>query len=144
MKKQHQWLAGLLAILLFGCGIAVGALGQRYFTAAVVNASDDWRKHYVAEMESKLSLNRSQVDTLETILDETKAKYKAVRDEYRPAMLAVREEQIRRVKAILTAKQVPVYEQLLAERERKAQEQEQREREKEQKEAASRATKSGH
>ena len=144
MKKQHQWVAGLLAFLLFSCGVAVGALGHRYYSSTVVNASEDWRRHYVTEMESKLSLTAAQVNNLETILDQTKAKYKSVRDEYRPAMLAVREEQVRRVKAILTPKQVPVYDQLLAEREQKAQEQEQREREKDQKEAASRAAKSGH
>ena len=139
MKKRNQWAAGALAFLLFSCGIAVGALGHRYYTATVVSASDEWRKHYVDEMRTKLSLTSKQVDSLETILDETKAKYKAVRDEYRPAMLAVKEEQIRRVKAILEPTQVPPYDRLLAEREQKAKEQEERDRAREQREAAARA-----
>jgi hypothetical protein len=139
MIKRNQRVAGLLAFLLFGGGAVVGALGHRYYASTVVNASEDWRKQYVSEMQSKLSLAPAQVDSLETILDETKAKYKAVRDEYRPAMLAVKEEQIRRVKAILKPDQIPGYEQLLAERERKSREQEEIDRQQEQKRAAERA-----
>ena len=75
----------------------------------------------------------AQVTELETILDETKAKYKALRDSQHPAMLKIKEEQISRVKSILTPQQVPAYEQLVAEREQRMREQERREREQEQK-----------
>jgi hypothetical protein len=75
-------------------------------------------------MQSRLSLTPTQLSQLQSILDDTKAKYKAVRDAYHPAMLEVKEQQIRRVKAILTTRQVSIYEQLLADRERRSQEQE--------------------
>lgn len=127
--KRNQWAAGLFAVLLFCSGAAVGALGHRYYSATVVSAktSDDFRHHYVAEMESKLKLSQGQIGQLENILDETKAKYKAVRDSYHPQMVSIRSEQIERVKSILTPAQVPAYERLVAEREQRAREQEERE-----------------
>ncbi|HWF46382.1 MAG TPA: hypothetical protein VG168_05210 [Bryobacteraceae bacterium] len=137
MTKSSQGIAWLLAVLLFCSGAAVGALAHRYFSSSnVVNASDVMRKRYVDEMQSRLSLTPTQVNQLQSILDDTKAKYKAVRDAYRPAMLEVRGQQVRRVKAILTPRQVPIYEQLLADREKQSQEQEERDKKREQQEAA--------
>jgi hypothetical protein len=134
--RRNQWAAAVLAVLLFCCGAAVGALGERYYNARVVNA--DSKQPYVSEMRSRLKLTPAQVNELETILDETKAQYKAVRDSYRPAMLKIRQAHIARVKSILTPAQIPIYEQLVAERERRAKEQEERERQQEQKRAAAR------
>ncbi|HEY3936810.1 MAG TPA: hypothetical protein VGL97_05245 [Bryobacteraceae bacterium] len=131
--KRNQWSAALFAVLLFCLGTAVGALGHRYYAATVVNAktAEDFRHHYVADMQSRLKLSPSQVSQLETILDETKARYKAVRDTYHPAMLKIKNEQIARVKAMLTPTQVPAYEQMVAEHEQRAREQEERDHQQE-------------
>lgn len=134
--KRNQWAAVLVALLLFLFGAAVGALGHRYYTATVVNAKEGSKQHYVSEMQSKLKLTPTQVAQLETILDETKAKYKAVRDSYHPEMLKIRNEHLQRVKSILTPEQIPAYEQLVAEREKRAREQEERDRIEEQKRTA--------
>jgi len=141
--KRNQWTAALLAVLLFGCGVLVGALGQRYYASTTVSAktAEDFRHHYISEMESRLKLSPDQVSQLETILDDTKAKYKAIRDAYHPAMLKIKNEQIARVKSILTPQQVPAYEQLVAEREQRARQQEERDREDEQKRVAARESK---
>jgi preprotein translocase subunit SecF len=138
--KRNQWTAALLSLLLFLSGVAVGVLAHRYYAATVVSAKTaaDFRERYVSEMQSRLKLTQAQVDQLETILDETKAQYKAVRDQYHPAMLKIRSEQISRVKAILTPQQVSAYEQLVAERERRASEQEARDRKQEQEQEARR------
>ncbi len=138
--KRNQWAAVLLAILLFACGAAVGALAHRYYTATTVRArsTEGSRQHYISEMQSRLKLTSAQVSQLETIADDTKAKYKAVRDSYRPEMLKIKEDHINRVKAILTPEQVPLYDQLVAERERRAREQEQREGREEQRHEAGR------
>jgi hypothetical protein len=127
--KRNQWRAVVVAVLLFCCGAAVGALGHRYYTATEVSAksAEDFRHRYVSEMRSKLSLTPGQVTRLETILDETKAKFKAVKDSYRPAMLEIKKEQVSRVKSILTPQQIPIYERLVAEREQRMKEQEDRE-----------------
>lgn len=128
--QRGKWTAGLLALVLFCCGAAAGALAYRYFEGVPVSAknAEDFRHRYISEMESKVHLTPAQVSQLETILDETKAKYKALRDSYHPAMLKIKEEQISRVKSILTPQQVPAYEQLVAEREQRMKEQEDRER----------------
>jgi len=141
--KRNQWTAALLAVLLFGCGILVGALGHRYYAASTVSAktAEDFRHHYVSEMEARLKLTPAQLSQLEAILDDTKAKYKAIRDAYHPAMLKIKNEQIARVKSILTPEQIPAYEQLVAEREQRVRQQEEREREDEQKRAAARESK---
>jgi hypothetical protein len=138
--KRNQWLAVLLAALLFCCGVAVGALAHRYYDATVVNAakSEDLRQRYISEMRSRLGLTPTQVSQLEAIMDDTKAKTRAVRDQYRPEMLKIRQEQIGRVKSILTAQQIPTYEQLVAEHERHNREQEEHDRKEEQKRAAKR------
>lgn len=126
--KRNQWSAAVMAVLLFCCGAAVGALGHRYYASTEVNAksAENFRHRYVSEMRSKLSLTSSQVAQLETILDETKAKFKAVKDSYKPAMLEIKKEQVSRVKSVLTPQQIPIYERLIAEREQHAKEQEER------------------
>lgn len=139
--KRNQWTALVLAALLFTCGAAIGALADHYYTRSVVGpkaGAEDFRQHYITETRQKVKLTPAQLTQLEQILDETKAKVKAVRDSYHPAMLKIRDEQIARVKAILTPEQIPAYEQLVAERERRAKEQEERDRKEEQKRAAAR------
>jgi hypothetical protein len=89
-------------------------------------------------MQSKLNLTPAQVNQLQTILDETKAQYKAVRDSYHPTMLKIKNEQINRVKSILTPQQLPVYEQIVADHERRAREQDERDRQEERRREAAR------
>ena len=143
MKQKINGAAAFFALVLFLSGVVIGILGNRYYMSNIVDAktSDDWRKSYVGEMKTKLSLNQPQVDHLQVILDETKIKYRAVRDAYRPAMLEVRDEQVRRVKKILTPSQIPLYDQILAEREAKSKEQDARDRQKEQREFSDHASK---
>lgn len=140
--KRNQWAAVLLAVLLFCSGAVSGLLAERYFAASVVNAktSEDFRQQYTSEMKTKLKLTPAQLNQLEVILDETKAQYKTVREQYRPEMLKIKAAQLGRVKSILTPEQVPAYEQLIADRERRFKEQEERDRVAEEKrEAAHRA-----
>jgi len=143
--KRNQLAAGSLAVLLFSSGAAVGALGHRYYSEAVVSAknSDDFRHRYVSEMQSTLRLTPAQIGKLETILDETKAKYKAVRDSYRPEMASIKAEQIERVKSILTPQQVPAYERLVAEREKRSRAQEEHEHQEEKRRDQERKAKAG-
>lgn len=142
--RRNRWAAVLLALLLFCCGVVVGVLAQRYYAARAVsaNTAENSRQHYISEMRSKLKLTPAQVSQLEAIADDTKAKYKAVRDSYRPEMVRIKQDHISRVKAMLTAPQVSAYEQLIAEREKHAKEQEERERLEEQKHETQRRSKS--
>jgi hypothetical protein len=135
--RRNQWAAAFLALLLFCCGAAVGVLGNRFYSATTVNANDS-RQRYLADMKSKLNLSETQVAQFDAILDDTKAKYKAVRDSYRPAMLKIKADHIDRIKSILSAQQFDAYRRIVAEREQKSREQEERERQEEQRRAAAR------
>ncbi len=128
--RQNQLSAAILALALFGSGAVVGALGHRYYASTVVNAktAEDFRHRYISEMQSRVHLTAAQVTELQRIMDDTKAKYRAVRDAYRPEMLQIKAEHIKRVKSILTPEQIPAFERLMAEHERQANEQEDRER----------------
>jgi hypothetical protein len=127
--QRNQLAAAGFAALLFAGGAAVGALGHRYYAAGSVSASSDAARHrYVQEMQDRLKLSPAQLSQLETILHETKAKTRAVRDSYQPQMLKIKQDHIQRVKAILTPEQIPAYEKLVAEREQRSREQEERDR----------------
>jgi len=137
--RPNQLKAGLFAVLLFLSGTLVGALGHRYYADEQVSAktsSETFRQRYVSEMKSKLNLSADQVHQLDEILDDTKAKYRAVRDSYHPAMVKIKEDQIRRVKSILNGGQITAYDQLVAERERRWKEQEDRDHHEDEKAAA--------
>ena len=128
--RRNQWLAFGLAVLLFACGVVAGILGDRYLSMLKVNAktAEDFRHQYTNEMRARLNLTPQQVSQLDVILDETKAKYKAARDLHHPEMVKIKDEQIERVKAILTPAQVPEYDRLVAEREQRFHVQEEHDR----------------
>jgi Spy/CpxP family protein refolding chaperone len=131
--QRTQLSAAVFAALLFCGGAAVGALGHRYYTnTAVINniakTPDPGRHRYIAEMQDRLKLTPAQLKQLETILDDTKAQYHAVRDSYKPQMLKIKQAHIERVRSILTPEQIPAYEKLVAERDQRGREQEERDR----------------
>jgi hypothetical protein len=136
--KRSQSSALIFALLLFACGVAIGALGHRYYASSTVMAksAEDYRQRYVSEMQGKLKLTPKQVTQLQVILDETKAKARSVREQYRPAIASVKEEQVRRVKSILNSGQVPAYDRMVAERERHFREAEERDRQQDEKQSA--------
>jgi hypothetical protein len=138
--KRTQLTAVLLVAALFFSGVVVGALAHRYYESSVVLAkpSESLRQRYVSDMRTKLTLSPEQVNKLEVILDDTKAKTKAVREQYHPAIAKIKEEQVERVKSILSPTQVTAYEQLVQERERRFRENEERDRQEDQRRAAAR------
>jgi hypothetical protein len=133
----NQTKAVLLAVLLFCFGITVGALGHRYYVAGAVSAktAEDYRQKYVGEMQSRLKLDAHQVAQLQVILDQTKARVKAVREKYHPEMVAVKDAQLKRVESILKPDQIKEYKRMVAEREQHAKEQEERDRREDQRQA---------
>jgi hypothetical protein len=128
--NSNKTKAALFALLLFGLGALVGALGHRYYSATVViaNNAQDWRHKYVSEMQTKLKLNQHQVDQLQVILDDTKEKVKAMRESHHPEMVKIKDDQLTKVKSILSADQAKQYEAMVAEREQHAKEQEEHDR----------------
>ncbi len=132
--NSNRMKAAFLALLLFGLGIAVGALGHRYYAATLVNntsTAQDFRQKYVSEMKTSLKLNQHQVDELQVILDDTKTKVKAMRESHHDEMVKIKDDQLEKVKSILSPEQAKKYEAIVAEREQHAKEQEERDRQEE-------------
>ena len=143
MMRSNSTLA-LSLFLVFASGTVVGALGYRSYSLATVSAKspqpkspEDLRREYVAEMRRRLSLEPSQVQRLETILDETRAKFRELRERSRPEFKAIQDNQTAEISAMLTPAQQVEYEKFRKERDEKRKAEQ---REKDAKEKA----KSGH
>ncbi len=115
------------AALIFVSGVAVGVFGQRLYSANVVTAtkaaprSDDWRKRYMDEMQTRLKLRPQQVTKLNMILDETRTLFHEVHERSKPELDTIRMQQIDKIKQMLDEGQRPEYDKMRAEREQNMQ-----------------------
>jgi phosphorylcholine metabolism protein LicD len=131
MNRTAAPLALYLA-LVFVSGIAVGALGYRYYATQTSSAKtrprtpEEFRAHYLKDMQTRLKLSSPQLADLEKILDETRNKFREVREKYAPEMKAIQDEQVSRINSILSPEQQAEYAKMRQEREerRKAMEKE--------------------
>ncbi|MFZ0595179.1 MAG: hypothetical protein WAM39_32250 [Bryobacteraceae bacterium] len=136
--KRTQLIALALGIIIFSMGAATGVLAHRLYVANTVSASEDWRVRYVNEMHSRLKLTNVQVDKLNDILDDTRAKVRTVKDEYKPEMLKIKDDQVARIRSMLNPEQAAAYSRIVAEQEQKAKEQDARDRQIERQRASER------
>ena len=127
MKRQHV-LALASALVIFGLGLVSGALAHRLYIANSVSASDDWRVRYVNEMHTRLGLTAQQVDKLNDVLDDTRAKVHQVHERYKPDILKIKQDQMAEIQSLLTPRQQGEYRQMVAEQEQRAKEQDARNR----------------
>ena len=114
----------LSLFLVFASGLLVGALGYNLYTAeAAAKAKTEkhwdpaeWRQRYTETMRNRLGLTDEQAGQLETILDETKARFEALEEEVtqasRPRKRAIRDQQVAAIKQILSPEQLAEYEKL--------------------------------
>jgi hypothetical protein len=118
---------------VFASGIGVGALGYHAYSVKTVAATtggqeprrspEEWRKFYVEELSRRLQLDSAQVGSLNSILDDTRNQFHALKN--RQKMEAdqlrqqIRSDQTDRVRAMLNPAQVVEYEKFREERERK-------------------------
>lgn len=106
--------AALLVIGVFLLGIALGATAM-YTVPRVVSAppKPQGMARVVSELTNQLNLTPQQQEQLTTILNETKAKYDAIYEPVKPQMEQARQEGRARIRALLTADQMPKYEAYL-------------------------------
>jgi hypothetical protein len=119
--KLSRLAVSLYALLIFASGIAVGAFGLRLYTAKSVAANTahdpaEWRKRYVAEMQSRLHLDPAQDRKLNEILDETRVRFTEAKERMKPEMERIRNEQVEKIRAMLTDTQRPEYDKMRRER----------------------------
>ncbi|MGA2212338.1 MAG: hypothetical protein ABSH31_03595 [Bryobacteraceae bacterium] len=131
MTRKNLPIAVYL-LLVFGSGAVVGALGYRTYNPPTARSGSltplpsEWRRQYVDESRSRLSLTDQQVEKLNAILDQTDARFREVRDHDNQLIRQIKDEHFERVRGILTNQQIPEYEKLHAEREARAKQLEKR------------------
>ena len=125
MKRSNLTIA-LYLFLVFASGAVVGAFGFRLYSGTPVAAKtqklspEEWRRQYFAEMQSRLKLTPDQMTQLNEIYDQSRARFREAHEKNDGAIRQIREEQIARVRAMLTDAQRPEYEILRAERDQRA------------------------
>jgi hypothetical protein len=126
MRRSTLTTSLYLALLFLG-GVAVGVFGHRLYTLNSVNANVDprnpkeFRRRYVAEMRSRLKLTDDQVSRLGPILDETRQRHQELMDKHRPEFKAMQDQQVQKIRGILTDSQQTEYTKMLDEREKRRQ-----------------------
>lgn len=104
--------AALLVILVFALGLALGGMSMRLaadrFRMGHPGPKDPARA--VEELTRELDLMPEQQKQLKTILEETRAKFHAIYEQFQPQMEEVRQQGRKNVRAILTKEQLPKFE----------------------------------
>lgn len=123
--KLSRWTIALYVGLVFASGVVVGAFGHRFTDVSAVSANarrnpEEFRKRFTVEMKSRLSLTTDQMAKLGAILDSTRVEFRTTRDSIEPALANIREEQHRRILALLEPAQRAEYEKMRQEREAQA------------------------
>jgi hypothetical protein len=128
MNRSRLTVAAYMLAVFLG-GVIVGSFGQRLYTVKAVGASvrsprnaDEFRKSYVSDMRARLKLDDQQVLKLNAILDETRDRFKAFKDQHKDEMKAIHDTQVARINDILDASQRAEYDRFRAERDKGKQE----------------------
>jgi uncharacterized membrane protein len=115
----------LYLLLVFLSGALVGGFVHRLYTANSVVAAprpEEWRRRYVEDMRNQVKLDGAQISQLEQILDETRQKYRQLKDQEKPLAQAIHDAQVARIQAMLREDQKPAYAAFREERERRRRE----------------------
>ena len=124
MKRWNLPIA-LYLFLVFVSGAVVGALGYRTYKPPTASSNsplspEDARRQYIREIQSRANLTDDQLQQVNTILDETRSRFHEARDKHNQVVKEIGEQQRAKVRAILTADQLPKVEQLWQERDLRA------------------------
>ena len=123
MKRWNLPIA-LYLFLVFVSGAVVGALGYRTYKPPTASSNSTTpeaaRRLYIQEMQTRANLTADQLQQVNAILDETRARFHAARDKHNQVIKQIGEQQRAKVRAILTADQLPKVEQFWQERDQRA------------------------
>jgi molecular chaperone DnaK (HSP70) len=115
--------------LVFLSGSVLGAVAQRLYMVKTVLSSvspvqpnkrpdpEEIRKHMVQEARERLKLDDQQVKQLDQIYEETREQVEQARHKANAEMRTIWDTQVARTRTLLRPDQIPLYEQLRAERE---------------------------
>ncbi len=123
--KLTRWTVALYMALVFAGGGVVGALAYRLYTVSGVSANvgqrnpEEFRKKFLTDMKARLQLSDDQAAKLGTIMDETRMRFRDVRDKIEPEMQKIREDQRQRISELLSPTQQTEWQKLMEERQRR-------------------------
>jgi uncharacterized protein YeaO (DUF488 family) len=117
--KLSRLTIALYVGLIFASGVVLGVFGHSLYAVTTVrsNPPEDLRKKTLAEMQKRMQLSSDQVSKINSIMDETRARFHEVRERYKPEMDALQKDQRDKVRSILSPTQLTEYEKMLKERE---------------------------
>ena len=123
MKRWNPPIA-LYLLLVFLSGAVVGALGYRTYKppSASSNARvspEEFRRQYLLEIKTRVNLSDEQLQKVETILEETRTRFHDARDKHNAIVKQIGEEQMAKMRAILSSEQVPKAEQFWQDRDQR-------------------------
>jgi len=119
--KFSRFTIAVYVTLVFASGAVLGAFGHRLYTVSAVSANtrrnpEEFRKRYISEMQTRLSLNQTQLVQLNSILDETRSRFKEAHARMDPELDRIRAEQQKKVRDILQGAQQVEYDRMRQER----------------------------
>jgi len=120
MKRWNLPIAVYL-FLVFVSGGVVGALGYRMYSPPSARSEQHvnpevWRKQYLDELRTRVNLTPDQIQKMNILLDETDASFNQARAQHHQEIEKIREDHRAKLRTILTADQLPKYDQIRAER----------------------------
>lgn len=123
-KSKLSALVSLVFVFL--SGVLVGVVAHRLYTVRTVAGSaavnppsrnpEEIRKRQIAEMRNRVKLDETQVVELNKIYDETRTDFDALHKKANAETRVLWDKQVEKIKAILRPDQIPLYDQLRAER----------------------------
>jgi len=117
--KLSRLSIALYVGLIFACGVVLGVFGHSLYAVTTVKSSpkpEDVRKKTLAEMQARMKLTDDQVAKINSIYDDTRARFHEVHEKYRPQLDAITKDQRDRVRSVLSPDQISEYEKMLKER----------------------------
>ncbi|MGH9658952.1 MAG: hypothetical protein ACRD96_10445, partial [Bryobacteraceae bacterium] len=104
---KRSFTTGLWVLLVFVSGAVVGGFGHRVYSNTVKAAvatpdrpsPEEWRRRYVEEIRTRLTLDEKQVVRLQEVLDATRQGHREIERRTRPEYKAIQEEQVSRINA---------------------------------------------
>jgi Spy/CpxP family protein refolding chaperone len=139
-STNSQSKARLIVVSVFVIGFAAGALSLNLYQRLNPSSKREGPRgsaEVLIKMSEQVGLEADQQDQIKKILDETRDKYRAVREEMEPSIKpwesrfsAVRQESRDRIRALLTPEQLPKYEEMVRNHDKMREQERERERSK--------------
>jgi hypothetical protein len=119
MKRWNLPIAVYL-FLVFVSGGVVGALGYRMYSPPSAHSEphvspEAWRKQYLDELRTRVTLTPDQMQKMNAIMDGDHDSFNQARENHHQQIEKIKEDHRAKVRAILTAEQLPKYEQFRTE-----------------------------